>query len=141
MALWSVKLADETRAGLTIYQLQELIRSGQVTADSEVSAGALWLRVSQVPALVRALPEKPAGVAPTVVVHGIVLELGPDGTPLPPSPAVVAQLLAGASPRKPRHNDSAASFNRWALAGVSVAVVALLLFVLRQVSAAHGMLH
>lgn len=99
MAGWTLKNADEQRDGLTIYQLQELVRSGRIGPDAEVSDGGPLQRVRDVPRLAALLPaEEGSGPAPrTILVGGLELELGPDGKPLPPSPDVVAKLLAGES--------------------------------------------
>jgi hypothetical protein len=105
MATWTVKTAAGTRAGLTIYQLQQLVRTGQVLAGDEAATDGVFRTVAEIEPLRRHLPEAappvPAGTK-TIDIHGIRLELGPDGKPLPPPPEVVATLLARLSDR-PRH--------------------------------------
>lgn len=99
MAAWSTRSGGGTRDGLTVYQLQQLISTGQVAATDEVcEAGGTWARVADVPSLARHLPEAAAEAAPkpgsTVIVAGVALEVGPDGRPLPPPPEVIARMLA-----------------------------------------------
>ena len=134
MALWSVRIGEETRAGLTVYQLQELIRSGQVPADAEASEGQEWKRIFEIPALARSLPEsteRPDGATPkTIKIHGLELEIGEDGKPKPPSPELIAQMLASQSPSR-MDTDRAKRWNRGLLVVASVAVIVMMVLLLR----------
>ena len=136
MALWSVKLGEETRSGLTVYQLQELIRTGQVTAENEVFDGAEWKRVVDVPALARSLPETLAsslGGARKVVIHGLELEIGEDGKPKPLPPEVIAQMLASQSTRR-TDPERAKKVNRTLIVVVSVVIIVMMAMILRQMT-------
>lgn len=99
MATWSARTGAGLREGLTVYQLQELVRTGQVGASDEVLTEGAWRRVDEVPPLRALLPSAPpvGGDLPepkTIRVGALTLEVGPDGKPRPPPPDVVAQLLA-----------------------------------------------
>ena len=115
MAGWTVRTDGGDAGPFTIYQLQERLRSGRLGADDLVRADAgEFRRVADVPQLARWLGDGPpagsiAGAGSGsrdrrtdeagVLVHGVVLRKGPDGKPLPPSPAELAQLLRQAEPR------------------------------------------
>ncbi len=146
MAAWNVKLATGLKTGLTVYQLQELIRGGKIGANDEAIEGdeRQWRRVSEIPVLARFLPEDPSvprGELPkTVQVHGLTLEVGPDGKPKPPPPELVAKLLAAelGGPAQRTH-DLAARTNRRLIVGVTVVLFGLALVLLRQIVHARAM--
>ena len=88
MAKWNVRSAGLNREGLTVYQVQELIRAGQVGAADEASDGGEWKPIGQTPVLARLLPESasaPPKPGDVVTIHGIALRVGDDGKPRPPS--------------------------------------------------------
>lgn len=129
MALWRIRTDDGTREGLTVYQLQELVRAGHASANDEVASDddEAWRRVADVPVLARLLPalDDATDTPPrTVVVAGLTLEIGPDGRPLPPRPDQIAQALAGT------RDDSGESMKR---AGKVMSVLAALIFLLAGV--------
>jgi hypothetical protein len=134
MALWSVRIGEETRSGLTVYQLQELIRSGQVPADAEASDGEAWRRIFEIPVFARSLPEsteqEASGSPKTIKLHGFELEVGEDGKPRPPPPELIAQMLASQSSQK---TDSAGAkkASRVILALASIMVIVLMVLLLR----------
>jgi hypothetical protein len=98
MATWSIRSADGVHEDLTIYQVQQRLRSGSLGPETEVAQGGVWMPLHAVPALAKFLPIRdPAGPpAPgeLVQVHGLELKVGEDGKPLPPSADVVARMLA-----------------------------------------------
>ena len=103
---WAWRGTGGAQEGLTVYQLQELVRSGRAHPGDEVRQdGGPWTRVADEPRLARLLPEpeeSPSDERHTLVVNGVVLELGPDGKPLPPSPEQIARMLSQSSDREER---------------------------------------
>jgi hypothetical protein len=109
--MWSVRSSTGERVGLTIYQVQELLRSGALTATDEASDGGEWKQVGEFPQLAKMLPPDPAAQPEAgnfIHVAGMQLRIGEDGKPLPPTPEEIALMLAvessdiGASVRKAR---------------------------------------
>jgi hypothetical protein len=98
MAVWRVRLSTGVREGLTQYQVQELIRSGQLRAEDQVEDQGAWRPLAEVPALARFLPasssQEKAASPGTMVIHGLVLRTDKDGKPIPPSQEEMLQLLA-----------------------------------------------
>ncbi len=98
MAVWRVRLSTGVREGLTLYQVQELIRSGQMTRDDQVEDQGTWRPLTEVPALARFLPapatQDDAAPSGTVLVHGLRLRIDKDGKPIPPTQEEMLQLLA-----------------------------------------------
>lgn len=127
MATWSVRTAAGTREGLTVYQLQQLVRLGEVGAADEVLTEGSWRRVDAVPQLSAHLPSAPApsdaSTSPkTLRIGNVELELGPDGKPLPPPPEVIAQLLSqDMGERRPHWGWKAALYLGAAAVGLEVA--------------------
>lgn len=98
MAVWRVRLSSGVREGLTLYQVQELIRSGQMCSQDEVEENGAWRPLTEVPALARFLPapgpEDASTSSGTLLVHGLVLRTDKDGKPIPPTQEEMLQLLA-----------------------------------------------
>lgn len=95
--MWSVRSAAGERVGLTIYQVQEWLRSGALSATDEASDGGDWKPVGEFPQLAKMLPTDPAAQPEAVAfvhVAGMQLRIGEDGKPLPPTPDEIALLLA-----------------------------------------------
>jgi hypothetical protein len=122
-ARWSLRTAAGVREGLSLPQLETLVRSGEARADDEVCRGGRWTRVDAVPYLRRLLAAPPAGAAPVrpgpggLVLPDIPLRPGPDGRPEPDA-AVVAALLGGGERRDP---------GRWRVLGRVLMVFAVVL--------------
>ena len=134
MATWSIRQAGGEQNGLTIYQLQELIRSGRVTAEDQVTQDGQWRAIGDLPSLARLLPvdeapEQRAAPGDSIVVHGVKLQVGADGKPLPPPPDVVAKLLAAeVGPR--RFDKAAAQRLTFIAASVMIGALALLALII-----------
>lgn len=134
MATFTLRTAaGSTRDGLTVYQLQQLIRSGEAGGDDEVSSDGAFRKIRDVAVLARHLPGGGATAsegdegATFIEVGGLRLEVGPDGRPLPPPPEVVASLLAAGDDRT---DPARARRVRQVVLGVALVLFAVELFLL-----------
>lgn len=88
MTTWDWRGATGQREALTVYQLQQLVRSGEVGLDDEVRfANGPWRRVAEEPRLARLAPTSQA-------INGVALERDQEGRLLPPSSDQIALMLA-----------------------------------------------
>jgi hypothetical protein len=120
MATWNVRTIDGVRDNLTIYQVQEMLRTGQLQADTEVAQGDDWVPLAEVPALARFMPA--ANTAPTtddvLAAHGLVLQRDANGKPILPPPDVIARILETDAARDRTNTELG---RRWAV-GVGLVV-------------------
>jgi hypothetical protein len=120
MATWSVRTKDGVRENVTIYQVQQLLRTGELGADTEVTQGEGWVRLAEVPALARFVPA--ASLAPTtdevLSAHGLVLQRDVNGKAILPPADVIARLLETDASRDRTNTDRG---RRWAV-GVGLVV-------------------
>jgi hypothetical protein len=102
MALWNVRGNGIEREKLTVYQVQELVRAGQLRAEDQAAEDGSWKRVDEYPSLAKIIADAAGTTAPppapdSVNIAGMQLRLGPDGKPLPPTAEELAQIIAAAS--------------------------------------------
>lgn len=96
MASWSWRSNEGQQDGLTLYQLQEFVRTGRAAADHQVRVDdGAWHPVEDEPKLARLIPGAAPDPGRTRVVAGVELEVDDDGRLVPPTPEQIAQLLAG----------------------------------------------
>lgn len=99
MASWSWRSNEAQQEGLTLYQLQELVRTGRVAGDHQVRVDdGPWRPVSEEPKLARLVPGTAPEPSRTRVVNGVELEVDEEGRLLPPSPEQIARMLASSEP-------------------------------------------
>lgn len=107
---WSIRHEGVVQEGLTVYQVQEMIRSGQLGAKDEVTQDSTWIALGEHPTLARFLPEaagQPPKPGDVIQLHGLDLRVGPDGKPLPPDPEAVAKLLRNEAALEPAVSETA----------------------------------
>lgn len=99
MAGWTIRTASGDEGPLTVYQVQQRLHAGRLAAADFVREGdGEFKRVSEFPAFARVLEARAEAAPPSassdeIVVNGVRLKVGPDGKPLPPSPAEIAAML------------------------------------------------